>query len=96
MREQYIEAEFLESLRAKLWKISNTKRITLEDIEDRTGLSYSQVYRIMRGNNNMSITGLVAVCRALEIQVSEVLDISIKIPKHPLVRKERKGNKKTH
>jgi len=90
MAEQYIDKVSLKNIREKLWKISNDKKITLEDIQDRTEFSYSQVYRIVRGTNNISVSGLLAVCKALEIQPSEVFDFEIKIPKYPLLRKERK------
>ena len=90
MAEQYIDKENLELIRDRLWSISNKKGITLEDIEDRTGFSYSQVYRIIRGKNNMSVSGLIAVCKALEIQPSEVFNYNIEIPKHLPLRKVRK------
>nr|WP_121272152.1 helix-turn-helix transcriptional regulator [Pedobacter schmidteae] len=91
MAEQYIDKISLKLVREKLWEIANKKRITLEDIEDRTGFSYSQVYRIVRGTNNISVSGLIAVCKALEVQPTEVFDFSLEIPKYPAVRKERKG-----
>ncbi|WP_245935917.1 helix-turn-helix domain-containing protein [Sphingobacterium athyrii] len=90
MAEQYIDKENLEIIRERLWAISNEKEITLEDIQDRTGFSYSQVYRIVRGTNNMSVSGLIAVCKALEIQPTEILNFKIKIPKHLPLRRDRK------
>ena len=89
MAEQYIDKDTLEKIREKLWSVSKAKGITLEDIQDRTGFSYSQVYRIVRGTNNISVSGFVAVCKALEIQPSEVFDFKVKIPKYLLPRKER-------
>ncbi|KKX46706.1 MULTISPECIES: helix-turn-helix domain-containing protein [unclassified Sphingobacterium] len=90
MAEQYIDKENLELVRDRLWSISKDKGITLEDIEDRTGFSYSQVYRIVRGENNMSISGLIAVCKALEVQPSDVFNFSVEMPKHLPLRKDRK------
>lgn len=90
MAEQYIDKENLELVRDRLWSISKEKGITLEDIEDRTGFSYSQVYRIVRGKNNMSISGLIAVCKALEVQPSDVFNFSVEMPKHLQLRKDRK------
>ncbi|CDS92182.1 helix-turn-helix transcriptional regulator [Sphingobacterium faecium] len=90
MAEQYIDKENLELVRDRLWSISKEKGITLEDIEDRTGFSYSQVYRIVRGKNNMSISGLIAVCKALEVQPSDVFNFSVEMPKHLPLRKDRK------
>lgn len=91
MAEQYIDVASLNILRERLWTISNEKKITLEDIQDRTGFSYSQVYRIVRGTNNMSVSGFIAVCMALEVQPVEVLNFKVQIPKYPAVRKLRKG-----
>jgi DNA-binding Xre family transcriptional regulator len=91
MAEQYIDKEILVLIRARLWEISQSKKITLEDIQDRTGFSYSQVYRIVRGENNISVSGLFAVCKALEVQPAEVLNFEIAVPKYPDVRKQRKG-----
>lgn len=90
MAGQYIDKETLKIIRDILWSISKTKGITLEDIQDRTGFSYSQVYRIVRGSNNISVSGLIAVCKALEIQPSEVFNFEVRIPKHLPLRKDRK------
>ncbi|GGI29085.1 helix-turn-helix domain-containing protein [Pedobacter mendelii] len=91
MAEQYIDEQTLVIIRERLWSVSKEKKITLEDVEDRTGFSYSQVYRIIRGKNNMSVSGLVAVCRALELQPKELFDFEIKIPKYQPVRKINKA-----
>jgi len=87
MGHQFIDKESLKSIRARLWQISNQKKIGLEDIQDRTGFSYSQVYRIVRGKNNISVSGLIAVCKALEIQPLEIFDFQIDIPKYSPTRK---------
>lgn len=89
MAKQFIDKENLIKIREKLWSISKAKKITLEDIEDRTGFSYSQVYRIVRGENNISISGFIAVCIALEEQPSEVFDFIIEIPKYLPPRSSR-------
>ena len=90
MAEQYIDKEQLKRIRIKLWSICKAKTITLEDVQDRTGFSYSQVYRIIRGNQNISVSGLIAVCKALEIQPTEIFDDEIAIPKYLPLRKQRK------
>ncbi|RYD97275.1 MAG: XRE family transcriptional regulator [Sphingobacteriales bacterium] len=90
MAEQYIDKELLKIIRTNIWSLANKKKITLEDIQDRTGFSYSQVYRIVRGENNISVSGLIAVCKALEIQPKEVFNFELAIPKYPPLRKERK------
>ena len=87
MAVQFIDKESLKKIRTVLWATSNDKKITLEDIVDRTGFSYSQVYRIVRGKNNMSVSGLIAVCIALEIQPISVFNFEVTIPKQAPTRK---------
>lgn len=93
MPPQYIDTESLKKVREKLWAISQSSGITLEDIQDRTEFSYSQVYRILRGKNNVSVSHIIAVCKALEVQPSVIFDFTIKIPKHLPLRKELKSKK---
>jgi transcriptional regulator with XRE-family HTH domain len=93
MPKQYIDTTSLEKIREMLWKRSQSSGITLEDIQDRTEFSYSQVYRIVRGKNNVSVSHLIAVCKALEIQPSIIFDFEIEIPKFPGLRKEFKSKK---
>lgn len=88
MIEQYIDIVSLRIIRENLWSIAKEKQIVLEDIQDRTKFSYSQVYRIVRGKNSMSVSGFFAVCRALEVQPSEVLSFQIKIPAYPPTRRD--------
>jgi DNA-binding Xre family transcriptional regulator len=87
MGEQFIDTKSLESIRERLWAIANEKKITLEDIQDRTAFSYSQVYRIVRGKRNISVSGLIAVCKALEIQPAEIFNFEIVIPKYAPTRR---------
>jgi transcriptional regulator with XRE-family HTH domain len=91
MPPQYIDRESLSKMREKLWEISQNRGITLEDIQDRTDFSYSQVYRIVRGTNNVSVSHIIAVSRALEIHPRELFDFEFKIIKQPPTRKQRKG-----
>jgi DNA-binding Xre family transcriptional regulator len=91
MPQQYIDKYSLSIIRNKLWSTANAKGITLEDVQDRTGFSYSQVYRILRGGNNTSVSNVLKVCAALEMQPSEVFDFKLEIPKFPALRKDRKS-----
>jgi transcriptional regulator with XRE-family HTH domain len=90
MPPQYIDRDSLSKIREKLWAASQNKGITLEDIQDRTNFSYSQVYRIVRGKNNISVSHIMAVCKALEIQPTEAFDFELEIPNHSPVRKNLK------
>jgi DNA-binding Xre family transcriptional regulator len=91
MAEQYIDRQTLHLIRHNLWQIAKEKEITLEDIQDRTGFSYSQVYRIIRGTNNISVSGLIAVCKALEVQPREIFNFNLEFPKHLPSRRNRKS-----
>lgn len=90
MPPQYIDRKSLDKVREKLWTASQNKGITLEDIQDRTNFSYSQVYRIVRGKNNISVSHVMAVCKALEIQPVEVFNFELEIPNHSPLRKDLK------
>jgi len=94
MPAQYIDKESLAKIREKLWAASQNRNITLEDIQDRTEFSYSQVYRIVRGKNNISVSHIIAVCKALELQPSEIFDFEITIPKYPALRRQLKSKSK--
>lgn len=95
MPKQYIDVESLQKIRDTLWTISQNTGITLEDIQDRTDFSYSQVYRIVRGKNNVSVSHIIAVCKALEIQPSVVFSFTVAIPKHSALRKDLKSKSKS-
>lgn len=90
MPNQYVDKESLKLIRERLWEISQSTGITLEDIQDRTEFSYSQVYRIVRGKNNVSLSHFIAVCKALEIQPREFFNFDVEIPSHLPIRKELK------
>lgn len=91
MPQQYIDRDSLKKIRDTLSTISQSSGITLEDIQDRTDFSYSQVYRIVRGKNNVSVSHIISVCKALEIQPSVVFNFPIEIPKHFPLRKDLKS-----
>lgn len=87
--KQFIDEESLILFRTTFWKKCKEKGITLDDLKDRTGLSYIQIYRIVRGTKNTSLSNIIAVIRAAEFQPSEVFDFQIVIPEYPALRKDR-------
>jgi transcriptional regulator with XRE-family HTH domain len=62
-----------------------------EDIVDRTGFTQKQVWNILNGKSNPSISSLEAICKALEVHPKELFDFDFIIPKNPPLRKERKS-----
>jgi transcriptional regulator with XRE-family HTH domain len=87
MGEQFIDRASLAAIRSKLWHAAKEKQITLEDIQDRTGFSYSQVYRIVRGENKISVSTLITLRLTSEIHPKAALDIAVEIPEHQPSRK---------
>lgn len=85
-RKQYIEPETLAKFRERFWGLCKKKGISLEDLADRTGISYTQIYRIVRGTANTSLSNVMAVIRAAELQPREVFDYDIDIPEYPQLR----------
>ncbi|SFC03831.1 DNA-binding transcriptional regulator, XRE family [Parapedobacter composti] len=84
--KQYIDPVALSAFREIFWRKCKEKDITLEDLADRTGLSYIQIYRIVRGKKNTSFSNVIAVIRAAEFQPVEILDFEIEIPVYPPLR----------
>lgn len=89
--KQYIDEEILSLFRTGFWRKCKEKGITLEDLSDRTGLSYIQIYRIVRGTKNTSLSNVFAVIRAAEFQPSDIFDFQISIPAYPPLRKDIKN-----
>ena len=91
MGKQYRNQEFIDQINLKIAEIRNAKGIVQEDIVDRTGFTQKQVWNILNGINNPSISSIEAICSALEIHPRELFDFDFRIPKHPPLRKDRKA-----
>lgn len=86
---QYIDYESLEIFRKVFWAKCKEKGIVLEDLVERTGLSYIQIFRIVRGTKNTSLSNVMAVIKAGGFQPSEIFDFEITIPDYPPLRSEK-------
>ena len=84
--KQYIDKESLALFRLIFWNKCKELGITLEDLADRTGIHYNQIYRIVRGTKNTSLSNVIAVIRAAEFQPSEIFTFEISIPDYPPLR----------
>jgi len=87
--KQYIDPGALSAFRETFWRKCKERGITLEDLADRTGLSYIQIYRIVRGKKNTSFSNVIAVIRAAGFQPVEILGFELEIPQYPPLRSER-------
>jgi len=91
MANQYRDQDFIKKVCARIIEIRKRKGIVQEDLVDRTGFGIKQIGNIERGISNTSISNIAAIAKALEVHPRELLDFEFEIPKHPLLRKDRKG-----
>lgn len=90
--EQYIDREALMLFRKVFWNKCKAKGITLEDLADRTGIHYNQIFRIVRGTKNTSLSNVIAVIRAGGFQPAEIFGFELTIPDYAPLRKDRLDN----
>lgn len=79
-RVQYIDTENLKKLRDRIQKLVVDKNIPVEALADRTGFTPKQVYRIIYGKGNTSISNIFAIAGAMEIHIMELFVIDFQIP----------------
>ena len=91
MAKQYRNQEFIDQITNKISEIRSAKGIVQEDIVDRTGFTLKQVWKILNGKINPTISTIEAVAKALEVHIKELLDFEFDIPKYPPLRKDRKS-----
>ncbi|XHR95536.1 helix-turn-helix domain-containing protein [Mucilaginibacter sp. UC70_90] len=91
MAKQYRNQEFIDQITKRISEIRATKGIVQEDIVDRTGFTLKQVWKILNGKINPTISTIEAVAKALEVHPKELLNFDFEIPKYPSLRKDRKG-----
>ena len=93
MGKQYRNQSFIDQINQRIAEIREQKGIVQEDIVDRTGFTQKQVWSILSGVNNTSVSAIEAISRALEIHPKELFDFEFEIIKQDLTRKERKSKK---
>ncbi|MGN6396668.1 MAG: helix-turn-helix domain-containing protein [Mucilaginibacter sp.] len=91
MAKQYRNQDFIDKINKRIAEIREQKGIVQEDIVDRTGFTQKQVWNILSGVNNPSVSTIEAISRALEIHPKELFDFDYHVIKQPPTRKERKG-----
>ena len=91
MGKQYRNQKFIDQINLKIAEIRKAKGVVQEDIVDRTGFTQKQVWNILNGKSNPTISSIEAICAALEIHPRELFDFDFKIPKHIPLRKDRKA-----
>ncbi|UOE52554.1 helix-turn-helix domain-containing protein [Mucilaginibacter sp. SMC90] len=91
MTEKYRNQEFINKVTKRIDEIRAQKGIVQEDIVDRTGFTLKQIWIMLNGKSNFTISNLEALANALEVHPKELLDFDFDISKNPPTRKERKG-----
>jgi len=73
--KQYKNQEYLDRVGKRLVKIREQKKITQEKLQELTNFDTRQIGRIERAETNASISIIKAIADALEIEISELLNV---------------------
>ncbi|MEO6522463.1 MAG: helix-turn-helix transcriptional regulator [Mucilaginibacter sp.] len=79
-KTQYIDPVNLGKLRDRIQDLILSRNIPIEAIADRTGFTHKQVYRIIYGQANTSMSNIFAIAGAMELHIMELFIIDFKIP----------------
>ena len=72
-----MDEEGLKLLGQRLKEIRTQQGKSQADLADDAGLAISQIGRIERGVINATLSSVFALCRALEIEVAELMDFKL-------------------
>tara|TARA_R110001592_G_scaffold88299_8_gene260058 strand:- start:3117 stop:3407 length:291 start_codon:yes stop_codon:yes gene_type:complete len=72
-----MDEEGLKLLGQRLKEIRKQKNMSQEDLADTSGLALSQIGRIERGVINATLSSVFALCRALDIEVAELMNFKL-------------------
>jgi DNA-binding Xre family transcriptional regulator len=91
MTEKYRNQEFIDKVTKRIEEIRTQKGIVQEDIVDRTGFTLKQVWIMLNGKSNFTISNLEAIANALEVHPKDLLEFDYPSKVQTPTRKERKG-----
>ncbi len=83
-KAQYIDKINLKMLRSRIQQLIISKNIPMEALSDRTNFTPKQIYRIIYGNGNTSISNIFAIAEAMELHIMELFVIDFKIPSYDI------------
>ncbi|UOE48697.1 helix-turn-helix domain-containing protein [Mucilaginibacter sp. SMC90] len=72
--KHYRNQDLIDKVRANILEIRKSKKITQEDLVERTGFDIKQIGRIERGISNPSISSIEAIATALGVPVKDLFD----------------------
>ena len=73
-KKHYRNQNLIDKVSAKILEIRKIKKITQEDLVDKTGFDIKQIGRIERGISNPSISSIEAIATALGVEIKELFD----------------------
>ena len=73
--KQYKNQDYLERVGKRLVEIRTQKNISQEKLQELSGFDTRQIGRIERAETNASISIIQKIASALNIEVSELLDV---------------------
>jgi transcriptional regulator with XRE-family HTH domain len=65
----------LKQIGAKIRELRVGKSISLVEFSDRLNIEYNNLIRIEKGRTNLTIGTLLKICRALRVNLSEVVNV---------------------
>lgn len=75
MRKQYKNQQYLIQVGKRLVDLRDQRKITQEKLQELTGFDTRQIGRIERAETNASISMIKAIADALQVNISELLDV---------------------
>jgi transcriptional regulator with XRE-family HTH domain len=73
--KQYKNQQYLVQVGKKLVELREKQKITQERLQELTGFDTRQIGRIERAETNASISIIKAIAEALQVNISELLDV---------------------
>jgi transcriptional regulator with XRE-family HTH domain len=73
-KKHYRNQNLINKVSAKILEIRKLKKMTQEDLVDKTGFDIKQIGRIERGASNPSISSIEAIATAMGVEVKELFD----------------------
>lgn len=75
MGKQFKDQQYLERIGKRLVELRERKKITQEKLQELTGFDTRQIGRIERAETNASISIIKAIATALQVEISEIVDV---------------------
>lgn len=76
MRDKHIEPECYQ-IADNIKRIIYNKHLTQEEISRDTGISRSNIYYILNGQNSFTLNSLIKIAKALNVRLQEIIgDVS--------------------